>query len=635
MTEYSDFLTELRAALGDGYEIERELTGSGMSRVFVASERALSRRVVVKVLPPELAAGVNRERFQREIQLAAQLQHPHIVPLHTAGARGDLLYFTMPFIEGESLRHALLEGVRFTPREVVRILHDVADALAYAHTRGVIHRDIKPGNVLRSGSHAVVTDFGVAKAISASLPAVGMTTSGMAIGTPSYMAPEQLAGDPAADHRVDLYAVGLLAYELLAGEAPFKASSPQETMAAQLTRTPESITRRRPDAPPALAALISRCLEKNPADRPQSAGELVAILDELEITSGAGAPVRSRTAVGGWVAAGAVAVALIVAGVHFSRQRPAPAPALAPDSTTVVPPAATLTRNDSLAIARAVQRKLAEQQASVRAQAESVQRSAPPPATPAAAATASSDLSQMVTRLADSLRNEIQRAVLDSVARHRGLPDAQAIVRQFGGAMPLPGPQFLEGSREGARGERPVRVEVFNSEGAASALSREAFAARLEHMGPPRRLFVSYPDRRGLSGPVVAASDSLADSVRRSLARLPRYVLVPEDSVRQLLSATRTISAIARTANVDLFVSVQASPHRDSSVTWIVTARDLGAHSAFGNRVVSARAPAGALLTGADSIVAQVARHLEQMDRAPRRQATAPAPPPPPVPHER
>jgi serine/threonine-protein kinase len=242
-----DFEAELRAALGPSYEIERELTGSGMSRVFVALERELNRRVVIKVLPPELAAGVNRERFRREIQLAAQLQHPHIVPLHAAGARGDLLYFTMPFIEGESLRHALVEGQRFSVREVVRILHNVSDALAYAHTRGVIHRDIKPGNVLRSGAHALVTDFGVAKAISAALPAVGMTTSGMAIGTPQYMAPEQLAGDPAADHRVDIYALGLLAYELLAGEAPFKAPSPQETMAAQLTRAPEPIGRRRGD----------------------------------------------------------------------------------------------------------------------------------------------------------------------------------------------------------------------------------------------------------------------------------------------------------------------------------------------------------------------------------------------------
>jgi serine/threonine-protein kinase len=227
MTTPDPINAELQDALGSAYELQRELTGGGMSRVFLATERALNRDVVVKVLPPDLAAGVNRERFRREIQVAAQLQHPHIVPLHAAGSHGDLLYFTMPFIQGESLQRALRDGTTFTTRQVLRILHDVVDALAYAHERGVIHRDIKPANVLRSGNHAVVTDFGVAKAISASLPAVGMTTSGMAIGTPAYMAPEQLAGDVNADHRMDIYAVGLLAYELFTGGSPFAESSPR------------------------------------------------------------------------------------------------------------------------------------------------------------------------------------------------------------------------------------------------------------------------------------------------------------------------------------------------------------------------------------------------------------------------
>lgn len=180
MTEPTTFDAELRDAFESSYVLDRELTGGGMSRVFLATERALNRRVVIKVLPPDLAAGVNRERFRREIQLAAQLQHPHIVPLYSAGEHGDLLYYTMPYIEGESLKHAIHQQgtkARFSPREVVGILHDVVDALGYAHERGVIHRDIKPGNVLRSGRHAVVTDFGVAKAISAAMPAVGMTTA--------------------------------------------------------------------------------------------------------------------------------------------------------------------------------------------------------------------------------------------------------------------------------------------------------------------------------------------------------------------------------------------------------------------------------------------------------------------------
>jgi serine/threonine protein kinase len=170
MTDFADHLQE---ALGANYQLDRELTGGGMSRVFVAVDRVLGRKVVVKVLPPELAAGVNRERFRREIQVAAQLQHPHIVPLLSAGEQGDLLWYTMPFIDGESLRAALERKKQFTPREVIRILHDVIDALAFAHQRGVIHRDIKPANILTQGSHALVTDFGVAKALSAALPLSG------------------------------------------------------------------------------------------------------------------------------------------------------------------------------------------------------------------------------------------------------------------------------------------------------------------------------------------------------------------------------------------------------------------------------------------------------------------------------
>jgi len=216
----SDFQSRLQRALDADFLIERELGGAGMSRVFVATERALQRKVVIKVLPPELAAGVNVDRFRREIQLAAQLQHPHIVPLLAAGDDQGLLWFSMPYIEGESLRGALQRQQRMSARDVVRILHDVVDALAYAHARGVVHRDIKPDNILTSGMHALVTDFGVAKALSAASPVHGGTTTGMAIGTPAYMAPEQLAADPAADHRVDLYGVGLLAYELLTGRRP-------------------------------------------------------------------------------------------------------------------------------------------------------------------------------------------------------------------------------------------------------------------------------------------------------------------------------------------------------------------------------------------------------------------------------
>src|SRR2546423_5169866 len=222
-----DLKARLQGALGDAYRIEREFGGGGMSRVFLAHETALKRQVVVKVLPPEMAAGVNIERFRREVELAASLQHPHIVPLLSAAASGDLLYYTMPLVEGESLRTKLGREGELPVSETIRILADVADALAYAHAHGVVHRDVKPDNVLISGKHAVVTDFGVAKAVSASSVASSLTSLGVALGTPAYMAPEQAAADPHVDHRADLYAVGALAYEMLCGRPPFTGTNPQ------------------------------------------------------------------------------------------------------------------------------------------------------------------------------------------------------------------------------------------------------------------------------------------------------------------------------------------------------------------------------------------------------------------------
>src|SRR5688572_29637001 len=335
-------LDALRAALGPAYEIESELSGGGMSRVFVATERALNRKVVVKVLPPDLAAGVNRDRFRREIQLAAQLQHPHIVPLLSAGDTEGLLYYTMPFIEGESLKHALAHGTRFSPREVLGILLDVVDALAYAHKRGVIHRDVKPANVLRSGVHALVADFGVAKALSAAMPAVGMTTSGMAL--------EQLAGDPAADHRVDIYAVGLLGYELLTGAPTFSEPSPQATLAAQLTRSPAPLHLKRPDAPESLARLLMRCLAKEPNARPATAQAVRQELDEIVMPSGDYTPGvltavrRKRLTMP--MAAGAV---LLLAAVAVLATQAGRGPEAGSDSTVVLtPPPPPAVKGDSI-----------------------------------------------------------------------------------------------------------------------------------------------------------------------------------------------------------------------------------------------------------------------------------------------
>jgi tetratricopeptide (TPR) repeat protein len=290
----SDLLARLQAAVGSTYRIERELGGGGMSRVFLADEVALGRQVVVKVLPPDMAAGVNVERFRREIQLAAKLQHPHIVPVLSAGAEGDLLYYVMPYIEGESLRVKLAREGELPVGEVVRVLREVVDALAYAHGRGVVHRDIKPDNVLLSGHHAVVTDFGVAKAVSEATGESSLTSLGVALGTPAYMAPEQAVADPHVDHRADLYAVGAVAYEMLTGRPPFSGRNAQAVLAAHVTESPEPVTAQRHTVPPALAELVMRCLAKRAADRWQRAEELMPHLEALLTPSGGTAPTGAQ-----------------------------------------------------------------------------------------------------------------------------------------------------------------------------------------------------------------------------------------------------------------------------------------------------------------------------------------------------
>ncbi|MBI3790229.1 MAG: protein kinase [Gemmatimonadetes bacterium] len=287
----SDVRALLQRALGDAYTIERELGGGGMAYVFVAFDHQLERRVVVKVLPPELTATLSVERFRREILMAAALQHPHIVPVLTSGVAEGLPYFLMPFVEGESLREAVRKGP-MPIRDAVQILRDVARALAFAHERGVVHRDIKPDNVLLSAGSATVTDFGVAKAlVSARTPSRfhehgTLTGQGTSLGTPAYMAPEQAAGDPDTDHRADIYAAGIVAYEMLTGKPPFTGKTPQALLAAQLAEAPVPVQERRKDVPDALAAVVMRCLEKEADKRPQTAEALVALLDDPAVVSG-------------------------------------------------------------------------------------------------------------------------------------------------------------------------------------------------------------------------------------------------------------------------------------------------------------------------------------------------------------
>lgn len=286
---------ELQKALGAAFVLERELGGGGMSRVFLAEEHALRRKVVVKVLPQELIGGLSAQRFKREIALVATLQHPHIVPLLTAGDTGStgeegILYYTMPFVDGETLRDRMGRAP-IGVNEAVRILREVTTALAYAHGRQIVHRDVKPENIFLSGGVAAVSDFGVAKALQAAAssteprPSAALTSYGVALGTPTYMAPEQAAADPLVDHRADLYALGCLAYEMLTGAPPFVGTS-QRVLASHVTQPPPDIRTSRADLPPKLASLVMRCLAKDPDARPQDAHEVLSTLDDLMDTSG-------------------------------------------------------------------------------------------------------------------------------------------------------------------------------------------------------------------------------------------------------------------------------------------------------------------------------------------------------------
>ncbi len=284
MTELLDTLTE---ALGDTYAFERELAGGGMSRLFLARERQLDRKVVVKVLSEQVAGSVRVERFRREIQVSARLQHPHIVPVLSTGEIDGIPYYVMPFIEGESLRVHLERSGDIPVGDTVRLLTQIASALAYAHKNGVVHRDIKPDNVLLSADIAVVTDFGIAKALSDSkMQNSGtLTIGGLTVGTPAYMAPEQALAEPGIDHRADIYSFGVVAYEMLAGGPLFATRSQQALMAAHAITAPEPLQQRRPTVPSALARLVMQCLEKRPEDRPQTAQEVIQRLADAEWSS--------------------------------------------------------------------------------------------------------------------------------------------------------------------------------------------------------------------------------------------------------------------------------------------------------------------------------------------------------------
>ncbi len=317
----ADTLDRLKTALQDRYAIERELGAGGMATVYLAEDLKLHRKVALKVLRPELASALGPDRFLQEIDIAAKLTHPHILGLHDCGEADGFLYYVMPYVEGQSLRDKLAKEGELPITEAVRILRDVVDALSHAHKHSVVHRDIKPDNVMLTERHALVTDFGVAKAVSEATGRHQLTTEGVALGTPAYMAPEQAAADPHIDHRADIYAVGAVAYELLTGRPPFTGTTQQEILASHVTKAVESVTEHRDSVPPALAELVMRCLKKKPADRWQTAEGLLPQLEALVTPSGGVTPTgtmpvrqfakRRWMMVGGMVAVAAVAAVLL------------------------------------------------------------------------------------------------------------------------------------------------------------------------------------------------------------------------------------------------------------------------------------------------------------------------------------
>jgi TolB-like protein/tetratricopeptide (TPR) repeat protein len=338
----SDLQNQLQSALGASYRVEREIGVGGMATVFAAVETSLNRHVAIKVLQPELVAELSTDRFAREVRLAAQLQQANIVPLLSAGEAGGLSYYTMPLVDGKSLRARIASGVPIALTEAISILKDVARALAYAHTAGIVHRDIKPDNILLSGGTAVVSDFGIAKAMDVARAVVSgdytITSPGSSLGTPGYMAPEQVAGDQ-VDHRADIYAWGVVAWELVANRHPFaERTSRQSMLAAHLTEPPPPIQDHAKAVPPAVAALIMSSLSKDPNRRPQTASELLAGLEGVMTPSGPvqSAPRKSPRIGAALGVAGMLAAALVLPPI-FRKDTIAPVPAELSHSVAVLP----------------------------------------------------------------------------------------------------------------------------------------------------------------------------------------------------------------------------------------------------------------------------------------------------------
>jgi eukaryotic-like serine/threonine-protein kinase len=319
----SPILERLNAALTGRYHVVREIGEGGMATVFLADDLRHDRKVALKVLRPDVAAVVGAERFLVEIKTTARLQHPRILPLFDSGQAASFLFYVMPYVEGETLRQRLNEKRQLPVDDAVRIATQVAEALEYAHRQGIIHRDIKPGNVLLAGGDALVADFGIARALGAS--SGRLTETGLSLGTPQYMSPEQATGDASTGPETDIWSLGCVLYEMLAGEPPHRGSTPQAILGSIVAGVVDSVSTRRPTTPPNVASAVQRALERVPSDRFESAGDFKAALADASFRYGV-APVRRR-----WVpvaAAAGVAYALGMATwllLGFGRTEP-PAP---------------------------------------------------------------------------------------------------------------------------------------------------------------------------------------------------------------------------------------------------------------------------------------------------------------------
>ena len=328
-----DQLERLQSSVGAAYEIERELGRGGMATVYLARDLRHGRPVALKLLRPELAVALGSERFQREIHLAAGLQHPNILTVLDSGGSGTLLWFTMPFVEGESLRSHLDRERQLPVDEAVRIACEVADALGCAHGRGIVHRDIKPGNILLSGGHALVTDFGIAHSVDDKV-ADRLTESGMIVGTPAYMSPEQASGERNLDSRTDIYALGCVLYEMLAGEPPFTGPTAQSVAAKRLTDPVPAVSRVRDTVPAGVERALTRAMAKVPADRFASATDFADAI-RRGVTDQSGVRPRKRS-VFQWSSAGA-ALLLLLAGVFYLNRGSGPGEPAGPIPLAVLP----------------------------------------------------------------------------------------------------------------------------------------------------------------------------------------------------------------------------------------------------------------------------------------------------------